>query len=293
MRLLKGRCFVFASRCVSFLSLALLCGCAATWDRSHTILNENRIVVEVEQLTYRGEPKDAGFAHPATVSPEGLRAFFLNLKYRRQTPFFKSTDEPAVSNTETIDKLSLALSEGLRMCSPAQRVRFLAVNMHTKIALFPVAKKTRGVAFVQPEGTLNIAFDLVDDEPGADQSDELFFKEWDDPTRYAISTYELILRPGISSYRSPTGHEHPLWVVIPLALITPKGKEEAQPPAVAKEIQGATEDQKGEGTKKPEPKELGDEERMHRLRYLQELYEKKVINEEEYRREWKKIFREY
>jgi hypothetical protein len=273
--------------------LLLFCGCSLTsWQRSHTVVNEKRLIVEIEQLTFEGEPKDAGFDHPAAVSMDGLVAFFRHLRYQYPS-ILKTTVEPVVSR-ELVEKLSLALSEGLALAGPSQRLRFVAHNMHTKLKLLPVAKTTRGVAFVKPAGVLNLAFDLIDDEPEVDPSDPIFFEQWEDPTRSTVSTYKLVLPPGSTFYRDEGGERRPLWITVPLEVITPeRGTPPPAPGTDPAEADPGDQKPPEEGGEEPPPAELTDQERIIRLRYLQELYEKGILTEQQYKDEWKRIFREY
>jgi hypothetical protein len=277
-------------RWVSLLALPASWGCSTvTWERSVAVASDHRMAVEVEEQRFEGVAKDAGFAHPAVVDAAGLSTFLLYLKYEYPGLLSKSI-EPVVFR-ETIEPLSLAIVEGLKRCSSAQRVRFAVTNVHTQLKFLPVGKKTRGVAFVAPEGALNVAFDLIDDEPETDPRDTLDYQEWENPTRRTISTYRLVLPPGCRLYRDPEGDEQPLWVVIPLETITPQERPLSPadaatpaPPAPA----GSPPPQDGAAAPV-----LRDQERVYRLRYLQDLYERKIISEEEYKREWKKIFEEY
>ncbi len=201
---------------VLLILLPLVWGCSTTyWKRTDVVVKETRIVAEVEQWTFEGEPKDAGFSHPASVAPEVLSAFFNRLKYENPR-FLQSASQEPVVLPENVEDLSLALADGLKRCGPAQRMRFRVRNAHLKLGLIPTGKKTRGVVFVKPAGTLNVALDIVDDEADPESRDNIYYRDWGDPTRRTLSTYVLILPEGARLHRSPEGRTHELWIVVPL-----------------------------------------------------------------------------
>jgi hypothetical protein len=267
-------------------------GCSTTsWRQVDTVFNDFRLVVEIERFYHKGEPWDAGFAHPAQISPEGLEAYFDNLRYEYPKILSENTLEPLVQ--KNIEKRLVAgISEGLARCTPADRVRFAVTNVHRQFVLLPVSKTTRGVAFVKPAHVLNIAFDLVDDNPDEDREESVYNTDWEDPTRKSISTYRLHLPEGSALYVDPEGTEHPLWITIPFETLTssttrpPKPKEGSVPeetPGVPPEKQGRA---AGSGT-------LSDQEGIHRLRLLRELQERGVITDEQFRQERERLFRQF
>jgi hypothetical protein len=298
-----------------------LLGCTGvSWVEVDGVVSDHRMAVEIEQYTFKGEPKDAGFAHPATLSAEGLATYLLYLRYEYPGVFKKSI-EPAVL-PEHLNTLAFGVTEGLKRSNQGQRVRFSVVNMHRQLKLLPVGKTTRGVAFIRPAGVLNLAFDLIDDDPDIDKSGELLSTKWEDPTRRTISTFKLVVPPGSRLYRDPEGNEHPLWLTIPFETISPAPAKpegdlthgesrvppplppERAPPVPPPDLSTSPAQPPTSPAAPPAPaastppeapdkKVITDQERIYRLRYLHELYEKKVITEEEYNREWNKIFRQY
>ncbi len=280
---------------IVLLAFVVACGCAATWERSHSIVNAPRLAVEVEERMFKGDPQDAGFAHPATLNARAMAIFLKHLRYERPGSFLSEAKKlPVVHSDDDVETLAAAVTEGLGVCSPAQRVRFSVSNVYDWLPLLPERRTTRGVAFLQPSDTLNIAFDLVDDTPEVDEGDDLFFREWEDPTRYTISTFDLIIPHG-ASIKDPD--DYPLWVVVPLQLITPPAEKPSEQPTLSATPPGTGKPDKQTSPEKKteteESKALSDGERMQRLKYLQELYEKNIITEEKYKEEWKRIFKEY
>jgi len=276
--------------------LLFLAGCSTTsWRRTVSIVNKHRLVVELEQLTYKGEPKDAGFSHPARIDPQGIQRFFTELRY--ENPGLFSTKKAHVVDKTLIADLALAVSSGLAKANPAQRVRFSINNPHKQLGFIPVSSTTRGVAFVKPAGVLNIAFDLVDDDPDRDTTDDLFYTQWNDPTRRVISTYKLLVPKGTRLHRDARGRKYDMWVSIPFDYFTRPPEAEEEEPAgekPAKTEEGGGKAKEGGGTppgKKPKP--LTDDERMERLRYLKDLLDRKIITKETYDKERRKIFEEF
>lgn len=194
----------------------LVWGCSTTyWKKTDVVAEDARIVAELEQWTFEGEPRDAGFSHPATVAPKVLSAFFSRLKYENPR-FLQSPSREPVVMPEGVETLAQVLADGLRQCGPAQRVRFQVKNAHLRLGLIPMGRKTRGVVFVKPAGTLNVALDIVDDEADPESREEVYFLGWGDPTRRTLSTYDLILPEGARLHRSPEGRTHALWVMVPI-----------------------------------------------------------------------------
>ncbi len=269
---------------VNFLlsGLLFLCGCAATtWQLKVPLVSENHLVVEIEQLRRGGAVVDAGYAHPARLPVADLQKFFASLKYRSEG--LLTTRELPVFSSDLVPAFAQAVAEGLARCGPSERIRFKMSNPHTELKFIPITRVSRGVVFVKPAGVLNVAFDLVDDTPESDRREELFRTEWDDPTRHTVSTCMLILPPAARLHRDPKGRTHRLWLEVPFEnLAGGKPQEpETKPP------------QEAPSEKQPQKPKLSDEERMHRLKYLRELLDKKIITEEQYKRERKKIFEGY
>ena len=196
--------------------VTLLCGCFGTsWQRSVGILKDRQAEVELECMFESGAPKHAGFAHPADIPSEHLAAFFNSLNYEQPKLIGKMKYRPLVSDT-LIDTLSVAIAEGLARAGPAERVRFSVVNTRYDFKFLPKTCTTRGVAFVKPQGILNVAFDMVDSGTETDIPGEYHASEWGDPTRYAITQVTLLLPTSASLFRDENGDEHPLWVVVPV-----------------------------------------------------------------------------
>ena len=201
---------------VLLAGVTLVCGCFGTsWQRSVAILKDRQAEVELERMFESGAPKDAGFAHPANIPTEHLAAFFDLLKYEQPKVIGRTEYTPLVSET-LVDTLSLAIAEGIARAGPAERVRFSVVNTRYEFTFIPKARTTRGVAFVKPPGTLNVAFDLVDKPMETDIPGEYHANEWGDPTRYAITQVTLLLPRSASLFRDENGEAHPLWVVVPV-----------------------------------------------------------------------------
>ena len=270
-----------AMRSVVCLLLPLVCGCTFTaWERVHKVAVGPRVRVEIEQQVRDGAVQPLGHAHPQKVASLGLGLFFLELRHVKERLFMKDLDQPVVS-PRLVGELSEAIARGLASAGPDQRVRFRTNNPVTKLLLLPGGNITRGVAFVDPPGTLNIAFDLVAD-PISDDADRA--PGWGDPTRRNISDVRLALPEGASFRTTPEGVERSMWVTLPIAQLAVLEQEHPQG------LPGAANESK---EKVPEPSAAGsDAEALERLRYLEELYQKGAISEEAYREQRAELLEE-
>ncbi len=266
--------------CILAALAALLCGCFGTsWRKSVGVLKDMNTEVELERMFEAGVPKDAGFAQPADIPTEHLAAFVTLLTYAQPKLIGETEYVPLVAAPH-VAKLSVAIAEGLARAGPAERVRFAVVNTHFQLGFLPKPRTTRGVAFVEPQGMLNLAFDLVNETTETDMPGEHYLDDWGDPTRRTITRVTLRLPEHAALYRDDEGDEHPLWVAVPVEALAgsmppaaPPAEPETEPaPAAAApdEAPGAT-------------GRLTGEEAMRLLKSLDELKHRGVLSEEEYR----------
>ena len=258
----------------------------ASWQKSAGLFDYHHLVVEIEQLTQGGEPQDAGFAHPATLGHDAVRSFLSELGYTTSGVLAGDTPVPLIA-PDAADGLAHAMVDGLKKTGPAQRVRFEVRNADGSLgSIVSMRKRTRGVAFVKPEGVLNVAFDLVDEAPDSASSDDPFTIAWGDPTRRTTSAAALSPPRGTALYVDQDGGAHPLWIIASFEALAalarkPSGKVNGQHTAAA------------DTPEEPKNGRLSDEEGIHRLKFLRELFEQGVITEEQYRKEREKIFEQY
>lgn len=273
-------------------------GCAGTsWRRSGTILSEPLLIVEREERMQRGEPVSMALGHPASMSSAMIAGVLANLSYRG-TGMFRSSELAPVIEPGLVPPLAHAIAEGLAQCQPSERVRFLARNAQLSLGFIPTERHARGVAFVDPPGTLNLAFDRVGAAPDSDDPREA--TSWQDPTWNRYTSVAMELPEGVRLYRDDQGRERPLWILVDLAQASRQDGAQVthseRPPALLRPTPDTA-------TPTPEPSAAGppgttppleeapstatltDPERLARLRYLEELRANGAISAEEYERQ--------
>jgi hypothetical protein len=258
----------FALALSSGVVLAVAGGCApGEWKRSETILSEPGLVVQIEEFAAREGAAGIGFSHPATVPASDLEGLLRATAYSRKADGHGARVMPLFPRDRT-GEIAQAISEGFRAASSSERVRFSITFKGEESGpwFVPDEHRTRGTAFVRPEGTLNIAFDIVDEvvdqRRGAGK----------DPTDRSGSRVRLVLPEDARHHVTAAGERRPLWLTweipgaAPVKPISLQEDPKAQDPAPQAPGQGA------EG------------ETLIRLRQLEELHRDGALSDEEFER---------
>ncbi len=308
------------------LLLSFSIGCTVTsWKRTSTVVDQSKLVVETEQLYSYDSPTDgiftdampvdSSFFHPAELNPETLTLFLSGIRYEIPSFLADMTYEP-VFEQKIVPALALGVVKGLKRSGPGERIRFWVRNIRHKYGFVPQGRITRGVVFVQPEGILNIAFDLIDADPEEVHEESIYSVDWEDPTAHIASHEVLQLPEPASVFFDAEGERRPLWVVIPLEKLTfeafqvgeeqgaPEGKEpdrhrepgtgaEAAPGEVKSTDDAETAEQQAGPEPDRKPQKLTDQEILNRLKYLKELRKKGMLTEEEYKKECEEIMKRF
>lgn len=206
------------------------CGHSATEMRvGETVLRDDidghRLLVQLESPP-PGTP--VRFAHPL-VSEEHttvarLDALLAELSYGRP----KGQRLVHLLEVEDRRRLAAALARGLSHAGPRERVRFwLSIEDDTHTPWFtPIARQTRGVAFIATDGRLNLVFDLLDERVDPQEVDP------HDPTEQAQTRARLVSETGEDLGRTTNASR--LWVAWPLL---PSAEPSA--PAALREVDAA------------------------------------------------------
>ncbi len=145
--------------------LLIAAGCSAS-PKSTTVVEESiaghRLVVELESVAEAEGPR---YAHPVSGTPEELSEKLE--VYLGELAYGRAKGKRAYRLLEEGDRKRLAggLARALKRAGPKERALFLLrVEDNASVAWFRADERvTRGVAYVDVEGRLHLAFDLVDE----------------------------------------------------------------------------------------------------------------------------------
>ncbi|MEQ8764539.1 MAG: SHOCT domain-containing protein [Planctomycetota bacterium] len=267
-----------SSRFAIPLLLLASTGCQSSrWVESASPIDTPVLAVQLERRIVDGAPQEGLFAHPATLDPAAVETRLAELRFRR--PRLLHDDRTgSVIPAEQLAPLAKALTGALAAASSSERARF-SVGTSAE-SLFEGRRYTRGVAFVEPVGVLNVAFDWVDELSERDILDE----RWEDPTRRRSSSVELDL--GHAWQMSKEAREDELlWVTTDelTAVAAPVGVSEDEAPASGEVSPPVTEPRDADGAK------LTDSERLAQLRLLEKLHAEGVLDDAEFERRRREI----
>lgn len=171
------------------------------------------------------------YLHPVRVDPGALEATLSGLAYERSS-LFRGTSRERVFTTEEARRLAEPLARALGEIPPSKRLRFLVARSRWS-DLVAGPRGTSAVVFSSEEGTLDLAFDYVDDGLLGGQSgrpSDVVFRV--DPTA-ATSGTRIVPPPGARNRTDERGAEIPHWIAVDLsAVAAPRNAEtpeEAQP----------------------------------------------------------------
>ncbi len=257
---------------LALFSSFLLSGCLGpTWREESSVVNNGRLDVEVEQWTFEGQAQGRDYAHPADVDSRKIESVLKDL--HRVSKTTRSGVDP-ILKPEYASDLARAISLGLRKATPSSRVRFSVHNPDTVLWVLPSSTTTRGVAFVQPEGVLNLAFDVIDETLEVDE------EHWGDPERRTIRRSRIAL-PGYARYHQlPEGGEKTMWVEMDLSSIPIQRKEKKKAP-----VKAPPEPEPEVAQPTDRAQQLDNAEVLEKLRDLQEQLKTGKISDAEYKKQ--------
>lgn len=274
-------------------------GCAGIdWQRTAVLVDGSEQVVEIERAEIEPDTPPIVYGHPAIITPERIQAALAELRFEKLRLLNQDQTPPVVAKYHR-STLANAISDGLARCQPEERVRFRVENSDDALWIFSGNSITRGVAFVDTDGALNFAFDLIGFKPDPDQPQA--YRIWSDPTARRVSRAQLL--PG--SYQRPAG-AHELWVAFTegsaagmtsdaAADPTPEASEAGSQPESPSQPESQPEreslsgPESQPGTTPPQPVPLSDAEKLSRLRYLEELWKSGQLSEKAYREQRSKL----
>ncbi|MEE8143187.1 MAG: hypothetical protein V3T77_08805 [Planctomycetota bacterium] len=201
----------------------LLAACALhEWKFSDTLVEGRRMLVEVEQWHSKDASTFPEYAHPRKLDPQFVESSLTSLQYRMRRMAVDQVVRSVVV-PEMAKPLAAAIVEGLEKCQSDERIRFIVRNPTDYALMLRVERLARGVAFVKPEGTFNVAFDLVGIASGWSgrvrtqrDSEDYDPEDWEDPTASAEGSIELIIPDHARFQKTAKGEHHPLWIRYPI-----------------------------------------------------------------------------
>jgi len=292
------------------ISLLLACmiflaGCASNrWVRS-VEEKSNSFKIYLEHYQEEESVKDQGFSHPANIESIELRLILHGLVYNEPALF--SDPEPTILFPfEEVSKLASALSKCLAKADSTQRIRFV-FNYWADGLIFKKKMKSEAVLFCESPSKLNIAFSYINESDDVD--DNLTHKSSfrKDPLKIRSSNTPFVATNWYSNRLSDLNRRPmPLWIEVDLnmtrkimaakmkqiddAIEAEAGKPVKDETASAK-IEPAPIKKAASGAEKQpdSTKVMQDGEITKKLDYLKGLYEKGLIDEQEYKQKKKEL----
>jgi hypothetical protein len=291
----------------------LVAGCASRWV-STPVLNEKNAKVSLELHQEGDETVAQNYSHPYAINTGDLERMLNDMAYIEKVGMVEKAikgqkPEPVFQADESA-RLAPAVSEALAKATPDQRVRFQSLNRGGGL-IFASRRVTEGVVFAGPSDRLNIVFNVINYELGADEPDEVPSDyKGREPTTVTETWAKLVPKESYSHLQQmDNGKTSEVWLVAdvkgfknapetapPLAAPqqemtpTPLADEKVKaPPVVAPEEPAVATPSVQKPVEKPvEQPATQNETIKNKLRLLKELFEDGLINETEYEAEKKK-----
>lgn len=272
------------------LGATLISACAGPkWTRT-TVAKQNYFIVTLEQQEGKIAAGQSPYKHPYVIELAELENLMGKLTYTDKGGVASTPKQSPVFQAVEIDRLAPALAEALAKADASQRVRFASFNQG-KGMIFSDSRKTEGAVFVDSEGRLNFAFNLINADRRPSETTAIFYT-FSSANPLKIETSKTILSaapPYAELHLYENGKMAPMWVAIDLqkakesagTLTAPMVKEpEEAPPAAAGARTMAPPPEKAAPARSSE--EMLKEDIKNNLRYIKELRGEGLISEKDY-----------
>ncbi|TVS12862.1 MAG: hypothetical protein EA419_03575 [Wenzhouxiangella sp.] len=216
----------------------------------------------------------------------------------REAGLLARSSEQAVFGTEELDELVAALSRALATAGPGQQARFASFSRRG--GTLGQLRKTEGVAFVDRDDRLNLAFVGVQEFAGPDE-DFFRFLELSDRNPLTDGRSLITLQsdhPGHRSLPEQDRRPLPLWIRVDLSTASTQPERTAGP-AVSDDPVPTGEDAEADipepasapvTATPPSTEEDGTQHQVRRrLEFLKELHEDGLISTEEYQQQRREV----
>jgi hypothetical protein len=275
------------------IGLFVNAGCSGSRWTAVQVFDDKNALVFVEEP---GTPVSGtqAYSHPFAIDQSELAAVLGGIRYNPSKLFAADTDQAVFSQGET-GTLAPLLAAALGKADSSQRIRFVSYNRGPAL-LLPSRRKTEGIAFVDMEGRLNIAFSLINEVLDVEERDVPTTPHPVDPLQITHTIRPLIPGPW---YRLGTvagsQEQAPMWAIVDLQS-APAAAAALEDSAVLPGREGFAENApcpspaSGGRTAVTNPQNPAGDPRLFRekmkddLRLLKELYEEGLITDEEYGR---------
>ena len=293
-----------------FILAVGLTGCAPRWVRT-PVVDQKDIQVTLEHQVAKKQPVSQQYQHPLKIDLQHLNFLLTQLKYVDEPMIYGKPEEKPVFQAVEVERLVPALTEALAAADANQRVRFISHNRGGGL-LFKKQRTTSGIAFIDADKRLNLAFSDVNFEILTGRAENFSQNEELADPLIIRSSFTPIIPPDYAEHRlTEKGKPYPLWIAIDLdklakaAAATPAPAVEPAPvsspvpaplPAAASAPKSPMMEQQAPTVSAPTPApppddswETRKQDQKEKLRYYKELYDDGLIDEQEYKAQKAKI----
>lgn len=271
---------------VLFACITLLFGCMSNrWVVDSKVVKKDHSFY-VEHQTDGEKTIEQGYAHPATINTRELALILKGLRYE-VNPLIGRPEPTPVFLVEEAEDLAGHMTKLLKKANPNQRIHFISHSWKPGVILKDHCI-TEGVVFMSAEHRLNIAFNYLNEpedldeimggNPQAHRRDPVNITKYSEPllpTEWCSNAYNI-----------EDDELYPLWTVVDLnktkALLSTKIKEVVEKSKKKDTLK----------TPKPEIKEEKKRDLESKLQRLKDLFDKGLIDEQEYKAQKKKLLEE-
>jgi len=234
-------------RSVAFFFL-LAAGCASSPWQHQVIYNTPGVVLYRESKYVEGARVPLGFTHPVQVAPEKVALLMNQLAYRKDSLLRSQSDyiftQPSIA--ASAEPIALALGA----LDPDERLRFFfRRESWQEVLLGPHG--TTGVMFCTAPGTLDVAFDRIDQRIQLPEGNEPAKVSFPNEPTEIVDDSPVLPAPGFETRTSPDGQIFPRWLMVRLEDLKPPAPQPAPQQAPAPRVQVAVPERPpldGEGT---------------------------------------------
>lgn len=200
-----------------FIVPAFFSACSTTRWVNDPVSEQKYLKVSLEHQLENNLIVEKKFNQPYEIDPAKIKLLLKELIYLDGDRMARERKKSPVFQDKEVTRLVPALVDALSRATPNQRIRFISLNRARKI-IFKTKRKTDGVIFIDSEGRLNIAFNLINLAlKYSDMNGEFDDLSTNDPLNIKTSKTHLIpLLPYARHHVFEDGTASPMWIVVSL-----------------------------------------------------------------------------